>query len=99
MVKILKKLNLLLDGKQKRSMVGLICMMFIGAILEAFSIAAIVPVVTVVVTPNKIQTNAITSTLYHMLHMKSETTFVIVIMATLILAFVLKNIYLYFQPF
>lgn len=97
MVKILKKLNLLLDGKQKRSMVGLICMMFIGAILEAFSIAAIVPVVTVVVTPNKIQTNAITSTLYHMLHMKSETTFVIVIMATLILAFVLKNIYLYFQ--
>ncbi len=97
MVKILKKLNLLLDGKQKRSMVGLICMMFIGAILEAFSIAAIVPVVTVVVTPNKIQTNAITSTLYHMLHMKSETTFVIVIMATLILAFVLKNIYLYIQ--
>lgn len=97
MVKILKKLNLLLDGKQKRSMVGLICMMFIGAILEAFSIAAIVPVVTVVVTPNKIQTNAITSTLFHMLHMKSETTFVIVIMATLILAFVLKNIYLYIQ--
>lgn len=97
MVKILKKLNLLLDGKQKRSMVGLIFMMFIGAILEAFSIAAIVPVVTVVVTPNKIQTNVITSTLYHMLHMQSETAFVIVIMSSLILAFVLKNVYLYIQ--
>lgn len=97
MFKILKKLNLLLDGKQKGSMVGLIFMMFIGAVLEAVSVAAIVPVVTVVVTPNKIQTNPITSTMYNLLHMESEKTFVIVIMASLILAFVLKNLYLYVQ--
>ena len=44
MNKILKKLNILLDKKQKMQMAGLIVLMFIGALMEAFSIAGIVPV-------------------------------------------------------
>jgi hypothetical protein len=46
MIKILKKLLVLLDRKQKLQMVGLVVILFIGAIMEAFSIAAIIPVVT-----------------------------------------------------
>ena len=42
MVKILKKLMVLLDRKQKLQMVGLVIIMLIGAILEAFSVAAMV---------------------------------------------------------
>ena len=34
MGKIIKKMNLLLDGKQKRFMIVLVLMMLIGAILE-----------------------------------------------------------------
>ena len=34
MVKILKKINILMDGRQKRQMVGLFCMMAVSAFLE-----------------------------------------------------------------
>ena len=56
MVKILKKLMVLLDRKQKLQMVGLVVILFVGAIMEAFSIAAIIPVVTLILTPEKLDT-------------------------------------------
>ena len=34
MIKILKKINILMDGKQKREMVGLLLMMAVSAFLE-----------------------------------------------------------------
>ena len=34
MVKILKKINILMNGRQKRQMVGLFCMMAVSAFLE-----------------------------------------------------------------
>ena len=61
MNKILKKLNVLLDKKQKMQMAGLVVLMFIGAFLEAFSIAAIVPVVTIVLTPDAVEESKIIS--------------------------------------
>ena len=97
MSKILKKLNVLLDKKQKAQMAGLVVLMFIGAFLEAFSIAGIVPVVTIVLTPDAVEKNAIVSAMYHALPIESERTFGIVIMVALIVAFIIKNIYIYWE--
>ena len=54
MRKMLKKINLLLDRKQKTRMVGLVLIMLIGAILETMGIAMIVPVMKAVVDPEAI---------------------------------------------
>ena len=43
--KILKKMNILLDGRQKAKMGGIIVLMFIGALLEACSIGLVIPVI------------------------------------------------------
>ena len=48
MLQILKKLNLLLDGKQKRTMLGLIVLMVIGAALQTAGVGMILPVVRLV---------------------------------------------------
>ena len=55
MLKILKKLNVLLDAKQKRTMVIMVIMMIIGAILEACSISLIIPVIEVVIDENAVE--------------------------------------------
>ncbi len=54
MRKMLKKINLLLDRRQKIRMVGLVLIMLIGAILETMGIAMIVPVMKAVVDPEAI---------------------------------------------
>ena len=54
MKKIIKKLMILLDGRQKRKMVFLVFLMLIGAILETLGISLIVPVMTVVMDENAV---------------------------------------------
>lgn len=87
----------LLDGKQKRTMVLLVIMMFIGAMLEAFSITLVVPVVSIIISPTAIHDNELVVSIYDFLPFESEKTFGIVVMLALVVAFILKNIYIYFM--
>ena len=68
MIKTLKKLNKLLDKKQKSFMVVLLLMMLFGAVLETASVAIIVPVVTLLMDSEAITNNALVSGIYNFLH-------------------------------
>ena len=48
MLQILKKLNLLLDKKQKKTMAWLTVLMVIGAALQTAGVGMIMPVVSIV---------------------------------------------------
>ena len=52
MVKILKKINILMDGRQKRQMVGLFCMMAVSAFLETGAVMMVMAVVEMVIDPD-----------------------------------------------
>lgn len=97
MRKIWKKLLVLLDKKQKGTMVLLVFMMLIGAILEVFSVATVIPVANIVFMPEKIHQNEMLIFLYDLFGFQSDRSFGIVIMLSLIAAFVMKNIYIYFM--
>ena len=96
-MKIIKKLRILLDKKQKRTVVILVIMMVIGALLEMTSITLIAPVIALVVNPKAIETNEYIKLIYDFLHMTSATQFTIVVMVALIAAFIIKNIFLFIQ--
>lgn len=97
MIKIIKKLKLLLDKRQKTQMLGLVFMMIIGAVLETASIALVLSVVTIVISPDAIESNKYAAFLFHGLGFTNYTTFTVMVMVLLILAFVLKNVYLFFE--
>lgn len=97
MGKILKKLNILLDKKQKRKMLFLIFIMLIGAVLETLGVGMIYPVAEVITNPNAIENNRYLSAAYNMLHMESTAQFTMVVMGALIGIFAVKNAYLFFQ--
>ena len=97
MIKILKKMNRLLDAKQKRLMVLIVFLMLIGGILESLSISVVIPVIEVLLDPDAVMNNKYMSLLYNGLHLQSITQFTIVMMCALIGAFVLKNLFLFLQ--
>lgn len=97
MIKILKRLNVLLDGKQKRRMILIVFLMLIGGVLESLSISAAIPVMKVVIDPEAVANNKYMSAVYNALHMTSAMQFTLFMMLLLILAFVLKNLFLFFQ--
>ncbi|MCL2051034.1 MAG: ABC transporter ATP-binding protein/permease [Lachnospiraceae bacterium] len=78
-------------------MIILTLMMLVGGFLETVSIAALIPAVTVVVDPMKIETNRYLSLIYQTLGFKSFIAFTVFMMVLFIFLFVLKNIFLFLQ--
>ena len=97
MVKILKRLNILLDKKQKRSMALIVVLMLIGGILESASISVAIPVMKVIIDPEAVETNKYLHTVYEALHLTKPIQLAVILMASLILAFILKNLFLFMQ--
>ncbi len=97
MIKILKKMNRLLDAKQKRLMVLIVFLMLIGGVLESLSISVVIPVIEVLLDPEAVVNNKYFAALYNGLGLTSVTQFTIVMMLALIGAFVLKNLFLFLQ--
>lgn len=97
MWKILKKIQILLDKKQKRTMLFLILLMIIGAVLETASLGALIPVIQTIMKENAIVESRYLSALYKWLGCTSEGQFTVYIMLTVICLFIIKNIFLYLQ--
>ena len=97
MGKILRKMNVLLDKKQKRSMALLVVIMIIGAGLQVAGVGMIVPVVNVVMNSDAVETNDLVRTMYQIVGGGSKQRFTVIIMLGLIGIFIVKNVFLYFQ--
>ena len=97
MKQIFKKLNLLLDKKQKRTMCGLIVLMIIGAILQTAGVGMLVQTVTVIIDPAAVEKSKLVGTVYEWLGFTDYGSFSIAVMALLILIFVVKNVFLFVQ--
>ena len=97
MKQILKKLGVLLDKKQKRTMIGLVFLMIIGAALQTLGVSMILPVVTIVMDKGAIYEEGLLNQAFLLIGGGDETRFTVIVMLGLIGAFILKNGFLYFQ--
>lgn len=97
MLQIIKKLRVLLDGRQKRAMLGLVVMMVIGAFLQTAGVSLLVEVVNVVIDPEAVAQSRVAEMCYQILGSDSYTHFSITVMVLLVLVFVVKNVFLYVQ--
>lgn len=97
MLQILKKLNVLLDKKQKRTMVGLVVLMIIGAALQTAGMGMIMPVVSLVLNKENMHTPGLLNDAFRIIGGGSETRFIVIVMLALVAVFIIKNAFLYFQ--
>ena len=97
MWKIIKKIQILLDKKQKRTMLFLVFLMIIGAVLETASLGALIPVIQTIMKENAIAESRYLSALYAWMGCTSEGQFTVYIMLAVIFLFTIKNIFLYWQ--
>ncbi len=97
MLQIIKKLQILLDKKQKRTMAGLMVLMVIGAFLQTAGVGLLVQVVNIVIDPSAVQNSRIASWVYELFGSPDYERFAVSIMALLIATFVVKNVFLFVQ--
>ncbi|MGN0380495.1 MAG: ABC transporter ATP-binding protein [Suilimivivens sp.] len=99
MKKIIKKLMVLLDGRQKRIMVLLVFLMLIGAVLETLGVSLVIPVMNVVMDEHAVENNKYLQVICDILRIEYNDTrkLMIFTMLALIGVFVVKNVFLFFQ--
>lgn len=97
MKRILKKLDVILDSKQKSRMKLLVVMMVIAACLETMSVSLILPIATVLTNPSSIEGDGIVAVLYRVFACQSVQQFAIIMLVAILLAFIAKNVFLFIQ--
>ncbi len=97
MLQILKKLNLLLDRKQKKTMAFLTILMVFGAALQTAGVSMILPVVSLVMDKQALEKDGLLHDVFLWVGQGSQTRFTIMVMTALIVVFIIKNAFLYFQ--
>lgn len=90
---VLHQLSIILEKSEKRKIPLIIIMMIFSAILEVLGVSMIVPVVTLVMNPDTMESNGLVAGFCNMFHITSVTTLTIALMVILIVLFVGKNLF------
>jgi len=97
MGQILKKLNVLLDKKQKKTMAGLVLLMILGAALQTAGVGMILPVVSLVLDQEALYEEGLLHDMFVWIGGGSQIRFTVIVMLALIGVFIIKNLFLYYQ--
>jgi ABC-type multidrug transport system fused ATPase/permease subunit len=93
MLKILRKINILMDKKQKLSMLRLLVMMVISAALETGTVLMVMTVVQLILTPDVLEQGDKYQTICRILHLNSTVQFSVAAILFLIILYIVKNVF------
>lgn len=91
---ILKKLNYIMNKKQKRHVAILAVMIFIGGLLETLSVSAMLPVVMVIIDEEAAAKNKYFQKMMEMLKLENTQSLIVAMLLLLIVMYIIKNLYL-----
>ena len=104
-VSLLGKINYIFDKKQKRQLIGLGIMIFIGGILETLGVSGMIPVVTDILNPdelvnfvNKYQFLSDICSFFHV-DLSRTGSITTILIVGLILIYIIKNAYILFLTY
>lgn len=96
MIKILKKINILMDGKQKREMAGLLLMMVVSAFLETGAVMMVMAVVEMIIKPDTLTQGETYQKICSILHLSGTVEFSVLAILFLIFLYIAKNSFQFF---
>lgn len=96
---IFKKLQCILNKKEQAKIMGLGVLILIGGLLETLGVSMILPVVTAILDVDRMKDNKYVIMVCDTLHIDNMNDFIILLLVTVILVFVVKNAYLLFLAY
>lgn len=98
-VGLLQKIAYLFDKKQMVQLVGLAVLILIGGTLETLGVSMMLPLVQVIMSPDKIMENEFVGKIAAILQIDSPSNLILWILGVTIFLFIFKNAYLLFQTY
>ncbi len=91
MILVLKKVIYLLTPKERRQLYYLFAAMVFMAVIEVSGVSSIMPFMSVVATPDLINSNSLLNWLFTTLHFSSSNTFLLFLGVTVLIILVINN--------
>lgn len=97
MFQIVKKFNSILSKEQKIRIAIIVFLMLIGAVLETLGVSLIVPLMTAILDDELYHTNKLAIIVCEKLGLHSQKEFMIAILGALIVVFIVKDAFIFFE--
>ncbi len=98
-IESLKKIFYVFDKKQKRQAIMLLIEIIIGALFELLGVTAVLPFISLALSPNALYKNEKLFALYQMFGAGDTKLFLAILAGLLILIYIVKNAYLIFMNY
>ena len=89
----LESINYYLKSSDKRRAVTMFVLLLLTSFLDVIGLASLVPVMMVAAEPGGVQKSKIFAPIYNILHFESERDFLLALIGTVFLFFLLKNLF------
>lgn len=99
MLEILKKYNHILNRKQKGRVLILLFMILISAVFETFGVGLIVPIITIIITPDVFETYPVLERIYEFFGFTSMEQLLLLALLGMAAMFIIKNVYAFFLTY
>lgn len=99
MLIILKKINFLITKRDKKRLIGLIFLLFVGMILEVFGLGILLPALTILSSPESIKEVQFLSTIKSYFPLLKSQDSQLIFLVSLVLIYLIKSVFLIFLTF
>jgi ABC-type multidrug transport system fused ATPase/permease subunit len=96
MLNALKKINFLITKRQRKGLVILTLLLFVGMILEVFGLGILIPALSILLDPEMIETNSLVSFVRSFFLGYSNQNFLFIVLGTIVTVYFLKSLFLVF---
>ena len=96
MISTLKKINFLITKRQRKGLVILILLLFVGMVLEVFGLGVLVPAISIILNPDTIEKSPFISPIRDFLSDFSNQTFTFLFLGAIVLVYFIKSTFIVF---
>jgi len=96
MLSTFKKINFLITKRQRKGLVILTLLLFVGMILEVFGLGILIPALSILLDPEMIETNSKASFVRSFFLGYSNQNFLFIILGSIVAVYFLKSLFLIF---
>ena len=99
MISTLKKINFLITKRQRKGLVILTLLLFVGMILEVFGLGILIPALSIILEPEMVEKTPLIYSIRNYFSEFSNQNFIFLFLGTIVIVYFVKSLFIIFLTF
>lgn len=99
MISLLKKINFLITKRQRKGLVILTLLLFVGMVFEVFGLGILIPALSIILDPEMIEKTHLISSIRSYFSELSDQSFIFLFLGAIVLVYLIKSLFIVFLTY